>query len=57
MNLEGGKSYNLKNIPVMIISNYTAAQEEAVKAGAIKGFGKNQLGDSTLAVHLINVLK
>jgi two-component system chemotaxis response regulator CheY len=31
-------------IPVMLVSNYPDAQEEAVRAGAEPGFGKAQLG-------------
>ncbi len=48
---------NLKNIPVMIISNYTATQDEAVKAGAIQGFGKNQFGDAKLIEYIAGILK
>jgi len=33
----------LKKIPIMLISNYTEAQEEAVKEGAVLGFGKAEL--------------
>ena len=33
----------LKDIPVSIISNYPEFQEEAVKFGAIRGFGKAEL--------------
>ncbi|HVW00504.1 MAG TPA: response regulator [Planctomycetaceae bacterium] len=32
------------SIPVMLVSNYPDAQEEAVGAGAEPGFGKAQLG-------------
>ena len=31
--------------PTMLISNYEDAQEEAVSAGALPGFGKSQVGD------------
>ena len=34
----------LKDIPVMLISNYPEHQEAAVKLGATKGFGKLALG-------------
>lgn len=34
-----------KNTPVMLISNYEDAQEEAVGLGAEPGFGKLQLSD------------
>lgn len=32
-------------IPVMLVSNFPDAQHEAVSAGAVAGFGKNQLDD------------
>jgi two-component system chemotaxis response regulator CheY len=31
-------------IPVMLVSNYEDAQEEAIEAGAVPGFGKAALG-------------
>ncbi|WZP00113.1 hypothetical protein EP7_001730 [Isosphaeraceae bacterium EP7] len=31
-------------VPVMLVSNYATAQEEAVAAGALRGFGKGDLG-------------
>jgi two-component system chemotaxis response regulator CheY len=34
----------LRRVPVMLVSNYDAAQEEAVTAGAEPGFGKAALG-------------
>ena len=33
----------LSNVPVMLVSNYPDAQEEAVAAGAVPGFGKAEL--------------
>jgi two-component system chemotaxis response regulator CheY len=33
----------LKNIPVMLVSNYDDAQREAVRRGALPGFGKAAL--------------
>lgn len=33
----------LSSIPVMLISNYTDAQAEAVALGAVPGFGKSEL--------------
>jgi two-component system chemotaxis response regulator CheY len=33
----------LRDVPVMLVSNYPEAQEEAVAAGAIPGFGKAAL--------------
>lgn len=29
-----------RRVPVMLVSNFSDAQEQAVKAGAVKGFGK-----------------
>jgi DNA-binding response OmpR family regulator len=34
----------LRGVPVMLVSNYDGAQEEAVAAGAERGFGKAALG-------------
>jgi two-component system chemotaxis response regulator CheY len=34
----------LAKVPVMLVSNYADAQEEAVAAGALPGFGKSSLG-------------
>jgi hypothetical protein len=34
----------LAKVPVMLVSNYAAAQAEAVAAGAVPGFGKSSLG-------------
>ncbi|MCX8000411.1 MAG: response regulator [Leptospiraceae bacterium] len=33
----------LKNIPVMLVSNYKEYQDEAVRLGAVYGFGKAEL--------------
>lgn len=35
----------LNGVPIMLISNYQDAQDRAVAAGAIPGFGKAELGD------------
>jgi CheY-like chemotaxis protein len=35
---------NLSRLPVMLLSNYTDAQAQAVEAGAERGFGKSSLG-------------
>jgi two-component system chemotaxis response regulator CheY len=34
---------DLKDIPVMLVSNYEDSQEEAVRGGALRGFGKSAL--------------
>jgi two-component system chemotaxis response regulator CheY len=36
----------LRQVPVMLISNYPEAQAEAEQAGAVPGFGKAALGES-----------
>lgn len=33
----------LRDIPVMMVSNYADAQDRAVAAGAVRGFGKDDL--------------
>ena len=39
------------NIPIMVVSNYSDAQDAAVAAGAIQGFGKSALNTpETLAL-------
>src|SRR5882724_9224547 len=35
-------------IPAMLVSNYDDAQEEAVRLGAFKGFGKAALGEPAM---------
>lgn len=34
----------LRDVPVMLVSNYDDAQTEAMQVGAVKGFGKAALG-------------
>lgn len=36
----------LRDIPVMLVSNFADAQETAIAAGAKPGFGKSALGES-----------
>ena len=36
------------NAKVMLVSDYPEFQEQAVQAGALKGFGKNEIGSSSL---------
>ena len=33
------------DVPVMLVSNYPDAQDQAVALGALRGFGKSQLND------------
>ena len=42
--------------PVMLVSNYEEAQADAVKAGALPGFGKSDLGTSAATDKLKPVL-
>jgi two-component system chemotaxis response regulator CheY len=35
---------DLRQVPIMLVSNYTDAQARAVQAGAEPGFGKSSLG-------------
>ncbi len=46
----------LKKIPIMLISNYAEAQEEAVRHGAVRGFGKSELNDPATRERLRIVL-
>lgn len=34
---------SLKSVPIMLVSNYPDAQQAAISAGAVPGFGKSQL--------------
>lgn len=43
-----------KAVPVMLVSNYDDAQDAAVEAGAVPGFGKGALTDSR-TVELLSV--
>ena len=38
--------HRLRNTPVMMISNYPEAQDCAIEAGALPGFGKQSLNDA-----------
>jgi CheY-like chemotaxis protein len=42
----------LRDVPVMLVSNYADAQEEATAAGAAPGFGKADLGRPALRQRL-----
>ena len=41
---------------VMLVSDYEDAQEQAVKAGALPGFGKSEMGSGRLAEHVKRAL-
>lgn len=45
------------DVPVMMVSNYADAQAQAVKAGALPGFGKAELGREQTAEKLAKVLR
>ena len=50
------KDLILKDIPVMLISNYPEYQEEAMKLGARRGFGKSELQLEESKNRVANVL-
>ena len=41
---------------VMLVSDHADAQREAVQAGAVKGFGKSEMGSPALAEHVKQAL-
>jgi two-component system chemotaxis response regulator CheY len=47
---------DLKDIPVMLVSNYDDAQRQAVSAGALPGFGKGALRSPATTAMLRKVL-
>ena len=47
---------SLAEVPTMLVSNYPDAQQQAIDAGALPGFGKSDLGDATIAQRLREVL-
>ena len=46
----------LRHVPVVLVSNYEWAQEEAVKLGALPGFGKSELGSRSMIERLRRAL-
>lgn len=46
----------LRELPVMLVSNYADAQEEAVEAGALRGFGKSDLASPETRTRLAEFL-
>jgi CheY-like chemotaxis protein len=46
----------LAEVPVMLVSNYVDAQEEAEQAGAVRGFGKAALGQPPMIERLRLIL-
>src|SRR4051812_32971170 len=47
----------LGSIPVMLVSNYSDAQQQAVMLGALPGFGKSALSDAKTRDRLDAVLR
>ncbi len=43
---------DLQQLPIMLVSNYADAQEQAEKLGAVPGFGKAALGDADVVERL-----
>lgn len=48
---------NLRAVPVMLVSNYAAAQTEAVALGALPGFGKAELDAPQTQERLSQILR
>lgn len=46
----------LRDLPVMMITNYEEHQHRAVEAGAVHGFGKNALGNPQTVEKLSSIL-
>ena len=46
----------LRNVPIMLVSNYEDAQQEAVAAGALPGFGKAALDTAPTAERIRKAL-
>jgi two-component system, chemotaxis family, chemotaxis protein CheY len=47
----------LRDIPVMLVSNYEDAQAQAVREGAAPGFGKSALGQPHMLARVENYLR
>lgn len=47
---------SLGSVPVMMVTNYEEHQDQAVSAGALRGFGKLQLSDAKTKERLAEVL-
>lgn len=52
------KTLRLKypNVPMMLVSNYPDAQADAVKAGALPGFGKREIGSARVQQVILEAL-
>lgn len=46
-----------KALPVMLVSNFAAAQRDAMAAGALEGFGKDHLADPAIRSKITTALK
>lgn len=51
-----GNDPAINGTPIMLVSNYEDAQQAAVQAGALPGFGKSDLGNEQLIERLAEVL-
>jgi DNA-binding response OmpR family regulator len=47
------KNENLKKTPVMMITNLPEKMEEAIKNGAVKGFGKEDLKEEKIVIEVL----
>ncbi len=46
----------LRKMPVMLVSNYDDAQNQAIEAGGLRGFGKSQIGNRETIARLAELL-
>ena len=46
----------LRDVPIMLVSNYEDAQQRAVEKGALPGFGKASLGQPHMLARLKSIL-
>lgn len=53
---ESRRDPQLRDVPIMMVSNYPEAQAEAVAAGALPGFGKSELYNASTRQRLATVL-
>lgn len=51
------KDTKLRQIPIMLISNYLESQEEAIRLGAVRGFGKSEYKSEETIKRVAEILK
>jgi CheY-like chemotaxis protein len=52
----GSLRSNHPTVPMMLVSNYAEAQQAAVAAGALPGFGKREIGSNRVTALLRDAL-